>query len=188
MQNAELILDVYRQRGSRGLPVEGIYRQLFNPDLYLRAYGRIYRNDGAMTPGVTVETVDGMSRAKIDAIIADLRTERFRWTPVRRVEIPKRNGKMRPLGIPMLRAYCVSLQASWGFGPTGHVRRAGDDDTGYRLQRGRPRPPARTALLVSLRRWPQRDERCPQRCRFGLRSSAMISGVSRIHHGPCGLA
>ena len=47
MQRAELILDVYRQRGSRGLPVEGVYRQLFNPDLYLRAYGRIYRNDGA---------------------------------------------------------------------------------------------------------------------------------------------
>ena len=72
MQKAELILDVYRQRGSRGLPVEGIYRQLFNPDLYLRAYGRIYRNDGALTPGVTGETVDGMSRAKIDAVTATL--------------------------------------------------------------------------------------------------------------------
>ena len=100
MQTAEIVLDVYRQRGGRGLPVEGIYWQLFNPNLYLRAYGRIYRNDGAMTPGVTGETVDGMSRAKIDAIIADLRAERFRWTPVRRVEIPKRNGKTRPLGIP----------------------------------------------------------------------------------------
>src|SRR5262249_17666500 len=53
-----------------------------------------------MTPGVTGETVDGMSRGKIDALIADLRAERFRWTPVRRVEIPKRNGKTRPLGIP----------------------------------------------------------------------------------------
>jgi len=103
MQKAELILDVYRQRGSRGLPVEGIYRQLFNPDLYLRAYGRIYRNDGALTPGVTGETVDGMSRANIDAVIADLRAERYRWTPVRRVEIPKRNGKTRPLGIPTWR-------------------------------------------------------------------------------------
>ena len=100
MQGAEIVLDVYRQRGSRGLPVEGIYRQLFNPDLYLRAYGRIYRNDGAMTAGVTGETVDGMSRGKIDTLIADLRAERFRWTPVRRVEIPKRNGKTRPLGIP----------------------------------------------------------------------------------------
>lgn len=90
MQRAELILDVYRQRGSRGLPVEGVYRQLFNPDLYLRAYGRIYRNDGAMTPGVTVETVDGMSRAKIDAIIADLRPS---WTPT-----TSRSSPIRPTG------------------------------------------------------------------------------------------
>ena len=42
--------------------------------------------------------MDGMSRAKIDAVIADLRAERYRWAPVRRVEVPKRNGKTRPLG------------------------------------------------------------------------------------------
>lgn len=100
MQKAEIVFDIYRQRGSHGLPLEGIYRQLFNSDLYLRAYGRIYQNAGAMTRGITGETADGMSRAKIDAIIAELREERFRWTPVRRVEIPKRNGRMRPLGIP----------------------------------------------------------------------------------------
>jgi group II intron reverse transcriptase/maturase len=103
MQTAETVLNVYRQRGSRGLPLEGVYRQLFNPALYLRAYGRIYRRDGAMTPGVTSETVDGMSREKIDTIVADLRAERYRWSPVRRVEIPKRNGKLRPLGLPTWR-------------------------------------------------------------------------------------
>lgn len=100
MQNAEVVLGVIRERGRKGLPLEGVYRQLYNHELYLRAYGRLYRNDGAMTPGVTKETVDGMSLEKIDAIIADLRGERYRWTPVRRVEIPKRNGKTRPLGIP----------------------------------------------------------------------------------------
>ena len=72
------------ERGRQGLPLEDIYRQLFNRDLYLRAYGRLYRNDGAMTPGATAETVDGMSLAKIDAIIDDIRHERYRWTPVRR--------------------------------------------------------------------------------------------------------
>ena len=46
MQNAETVLDVLRERGRRGLPVEGIYRQLFNPQLYLLAYGRIYSNKG----------------------------------------------------------------------------------------------------------------------------------------------
>ena len=57
-------------------------------------------NQGAMTKGTTAETVDGMSLAKIDRIIDDLRYERFRWTPVRRVNIPKPNGGTRPLGIP----------------------------------------------------------------------------------------
>jgi group II intron reverse transcriptase/maturase len=66
----------------------------------LRAYGKIYRNAGAMTKGSTRETVDGMSLQKIQDIIALLRQERYVWTPVRRTEIPKANGKTRPLGIP----------------------------------------------------------------------------------------
>ena len=77
-----------------------MYRQLYNPDLYLLAYGRIYQNAGAMTAGTTPETVDAMSQAKIHAIIEAVRFERYRWTPVRRVDIPKKNGKTRPLGIP----------------------------------------------------------------------------------------
>jgi retron-type reverse transcriptase len=59
-----------------------------------------------MTEGTTSETVDDMSLKKIKGIIDDLRYERFRWTPVRRVYIPKKNGKMRPLGMPMVRSYC----------------------------------------------------------------------------------
>ena len=100
MQDAETVLNVIQERGRRGLPLEGIYRQLYNPDLYLRAYAKLYRNSGSMTRGATRETVDGMSMAKIDAIIEALRFERYRWTPVRRVQIPKSNGKTRPLGIP----------------------------------------------------------------------------------------
>ena len=100
MQDAETVLNVIRERGERGLPLENIYRLLYNRNLYLRAYGRLYSNQGAMTKGTTAETVDGMSLAKIDRIINELRYERFRWTPVRRVNIPKPNGKTRPLGIP----------------------------------------------------------------------------------------
>jgi retron-type reverse transcriptase len=99
MQTAEAILNIIRERGERGLPIEKVYRQLYNRDLYLRAYGKLYRNKGAMTPGATLETVDGMSLAKIDTIIEVLRQERYRWTPVRRTQIPKSNGK-RPLGLP----------------------------------------------------------------------------------------
>jgi len=100
MRNAEAILGVIRERGRRGLPLEDLYRQLYNRDLYLRAYGRIYRNDGAMTPGSTTETVDAMSLEKIDALIGLLRLERYRWTPARRTYIPKKSGKLRPLGLP----------------------------------------------------------------------------------------
>ncbi len=100
MQDAEAVLNVIRERGERGLPLENIYRLLYNRNLYLRAYDHIYSNQGAMTKGITAETVDGMSLAKIDRIIDALRYERFRWTPVRRVNIPKPSGTTRALGIP----------------------------------------------------------------------------------------
>lgn len=100
MQNAETYLAVVQERGRRGLPLERVYRQLFNPELYLRAYGKIARNHGAMTPGITKETADGMALARIRRIIEALRQERYRWSPVRRVNIPKSNGKTRPLGVP----------------------------------------------------------------------------------------
>jgi hypothetical protein len=77
MQNDETVLHVLRERGRRGLPIEGIYRQLFNPQLYLLAYGRIYSNKGAMTPGPDAETADGMTVAKIERIIDAVRHERL---------------------------------------------------------------------------------------------------------------
>jgi hypothetical protein len=64
MQSAETVLGVLRERGRRGLSCDELYRQMFNPQLYLLAYGRIYSNQGAMTPGATEETVDGMSMGK----------------------------------------------------------------------------------------------------------------------------
>jgi retron-type reverse transcriptase len=100
MQSAETVLGVLRERGRRGLPCEELYRQLFNPQLYLLAYGRIYANKGAMTPGVTQETVDGMSTGKIERIIDAMRHERYGFAPARRVYIPKKNGTRRPLGMP----------------------------------------------------------------------------------------
>ncbi|MFD7057260.1 reverse transcriptase/maturase family protein, partial [Streptomyces mirabilis] len=102
MQSAETVLGVLRERGRRGLPCNELYRQLFNPQLYLLAYGRLYSNKGAMTPGVDTETVDGMSLGKIEHVIDALRHERYRWSPARRVYIPKARSstKLRPLGLP----------------------------------------------------------------------------------------
>ena len=100
MQSAETVLGVLRERGRKGLPCDELYRQLFNPQLYLLAYGRIYSNKGAMTPGPTPETADGMTMEKIGAIIKAMRHERYRFSPVRRIYIPKKSGKLRPLGLP----------------------------------------------------------------------------------------
>src|SRR2546425_6290341 len=114
MQRANAYLELIRERGKKGLPLERVYRQLFNKDLFLMAYGKIYRNDGAMTHGVTEETPDGMSLEKIDAIIEALRYERYQFLPTRRVSIPKKNGKKRPLGLPIGLSYCLSFQAMFG--------------------------------------------------------------------------
>lgn len=99
MQSTNPYLELLHERGKRGLPLERVYRQLYNTNLYLTAYGKIYRNNGAMTPGVTEETADSMSLEKIETIMDALRHERYQWNPARRVCILKRNGKKRPLGV-----------------------------------------------------------------------------------------
>lgn len=101
MRTAATVLNIIQERGKRKLPMEDLYRQLYNPELYLRAYAKLYPNKGAMTQGSTAETVDAMALTKINKIIEDLRQERYRWTPVRRIYIPKKQkGKFRPLGLP----------------------------------------------------------------------------------------
>jgi group II intron reverse transcriptase/maturase len=100
MQETQVYLELIQERGRKGLPLERVYRQMFNKNLYLTAYGKIYRNAGAMTPGTTKETVDGMSEEKIETIIEAMRHERYRFKPARRTYIPKKNGRQRPLGMP----------------------------------------------------------------------------------------
>src|ERR1700719_5208591 len=100
MQEAGVVLSVLRERGRKGLPCTQLYRQMFNRELYLLAYGNIYSNQGAMTPGASEETADGMTEGKIDQIIELMRYERYRFSPARRIYMPKKNGKMRPLGLP----------------------------------------------------------------------------------------
>src|SRR6266581_7547529 len=100
MQEAEVVLSVLRERGRKGLPCEQLYRQMFNRDLHLLAYGNIYSNKGAMTPGAGEETADGMSEEKIEQITGLMRRESYRFSPARRAYIPKKNGKLRPLGLP----------------------------------------------------------------------------------------
>jgi retron-type reverse transcriptase len=135
MQEAEVVLSVLRERGRKGLQLTQLYRQMFNKDLYLLAYGNIYSNKGAMTPGASEETADGMSEEKIEQITELMRHERYRFSPARRIYIPKKNGKLRPLGLP-----------SWSDKLTGEVVRLlleayyepqfSDRSHGFRRKRG----------------------------------------------------
>ena len=135
MQNAETVLGVLRERGRKGLPCDELYRQMFNQSLYLLAYGSIYSNQGAMTPGACDETADGMSEDKIDQIIEAMRGERYRFAPVRRVYIPKKNGKLRPLGLPIM---VGQARRRSGAAPAGGVLRTefSDHSHGFRTGRG----------------------------------------------------
>ncbi len=100
MRTAKTVLTVIQERGKQKKPIERVYKLLFNREFYLNAYAKLYPNNGALTKGVTEETVDGMSIQKIDRMIELLREEKYQWKPARREYIPKKNGKKRPLGIP----------------------------------------------------------------------------------------
>lgn len=100
MQKAEQILQAVQKMGEKRIPLTRVYRSLFSEDLFLAAYDKIARNRGALTSGSDSETVDGMSRERIQRIIEQLRCERFNFRPARRIQIPKKSGGTRPLGIP----------------------------------------------------------------------------------------
>ncbi len=100
MRTAKTILTVIQERGKQKKPIERVYKLLFNRNLYLDAYAKLYPNNGALTKGVTDDTIDGMSIERVDRLIEELKHETYRWAPARRVHIPKKNGKTRPLGIP----------------------------------------------------------------------------------------
>lgn len=82
---------------------DSLYRLMYKQDLYIIAYERIKSKPGNMTPGSDGETLDGWSLDAIETIIQEMRTEKFRFRPVRTVHIPKSDGRFRRLGIPSTR-------------------------------------------------------------------------------------
>ncbi len=82
---ADQYLQIIRNRGQRGLPIKRVYRNMCRRGLFLKAYAKIYANAGATTLGTdTTDTIQGMSLARIDAIIAQLKENTYRWKPSRR--------------------------------------------------------------------------------------------------------
>ena len=95
-----LLSSLQKHSNDRSYTYERLYRNLYNRDLFLLAYQNIYAAPGNMTPGTDGNTIDAMSLNRIDGIIARLKDESYQPQPSRRTYIPKKNGKMRPLGIP----------------------------------------------------------------------------------------
>lgn len=80
-----------------------LYRYLLREDVYFTAYKNLYANKGASTKGADDDTADGFSEGYVRQIIDELQNQTYKPKSVRRVYIPKSNGKTRPLGIPSFR-------------------------------------------------------------------------------------
>lgn len=101
MRNPEKVLNSLAEHSKNfGYKYERLYRILFNEEMYYVAYQKINSKPGNMTEGSNGKTIDRMSLTRIEKLIDSLKDESYQPQPSRRVYIPKKNGKMRPLGIP----------------------------------------------------------------------------------------
>ena len=100
MRSPKVILENLQKHSNKEVyGYERLYRNLYNHDFYLQAYQNIYANKGAMTPGIDGITFDGLGNRRITQLINSLKNHSYQPNPVKRVYIPKKNGKKRPLGI-----------------------------------------------------------------------------------------
>lgn len=115
---------------------DDLYGLVCHPDWLRAAHDKVKRNTGSITAGcdgITMKTFDEHLDAQLETLRQDLKAKTFQPHPVRRVMIPKANGKQRPLGIPSIRDRVVQealrmvlepifesdfLPYSFGFRPT----------------------------------------------------------------------
>jgi len=101
VQNSEIVVcNLSKQATKADFKFDRLYRHLYNKDFYYKAYAKIYKNDGSTTKGIDDETADGFGENKIEQLIKLIKTEKYIPKSVRRTHIRKKNGKLRPLGIP----------------------------------------------------------------------------------------
>ncbi|MFC7441509.1 reverse transcriptase/maturase family protein [Laceyella putida] len=103
MRNPEAVLNSLASKSNDPTySYHRLYRNLYNREFFLLAYGKLAPKEGNMTEGADGKTVDGMSLARIDKLIEKLKDQSYQPNPVKRTYIPKANGKKRPLGIPSI--------------------------------------------------------------------------------------
>lgn len=78
-----------------------LLEEMLSDENIMKAYKQVKRNKGAPgIDGMTVNELKGYLDENIDAIREQIRTRKYKPSPVRRVEIPKDNGGVRNLGVP----------------------------------------------------------------------------------------
>ncbi len=101
MRNPDVVLNNLSSKSNKNEYVfDRLYRNLYNPEFYLKAYAKIYAKEGNMTEGSDGQTIDGFSLERVNNLIEKLKDESYQPKPSKRVYIPKANGKKRPLGVP----------------------------------------------------------------------------------------
>lgn len=104
MQQPKILLTILSKMSLKPqVKFDNLFSKLYNPELWLLAYQNIAAKPGNMTAGVDGKTIDGAGLALINKLISELKASSYKPKPVRRVYIPKANGKLRPLGIPTFR-------------------------------------------------------------------------------------
>jgi group II intron reverse transcriptase/maturase len=94
-------LDVIRIASAKGSRITDCYKLMYSHELWIKAYAKLAPNPGNLTQGTDSQTIDGFNLKLISELIEALRQEKFRFSPVRRAYIPKKNkGAKRPLGVP----------------------------------------------------------------------------------------
>lgn len=94
MRSPQTVLETLRKHAQEAhYQYERLYRNLYNPRLYLLAYQNLYANKGSMTAGADGATLSGMSLKRVEALIQKIRDRSYQPHPARRQYIPKKSGK-----------------------------------------------------------------------------------------------
>jgi group II intron reverse transcriptase/maturase len=147
MTSTHRFLEIMHKLGTEKKTVSKVFRRMLDLDLFIAAYTELSTNKGSLTPGIDGNTIDGTTIEKLTALLEAVRDKSFRWTPVRRVYIPKNNNKKRPLGIPAWEDRIVQMVLKMVL-ESYYEPVFLDCSHGFRPQRG-----CHTALLSIRKQW-----------------------------------
>ena len=109
----EVLKTLQEKAGNENYQFERLYRNLYNEEFFLLAYGNLSAKEGNLTKGTDGATIDGMGMERIRKLIESLRNHSYQPSPARRAYIPKSNGKRRPLGIPSVDDNCSQFSLEY---------------------------------------------------------------------------